>query len=509
MLAVALLSALTQAAVKLPPMFSDHMVLQRDTAVPVWGTATPGEKITVHFRDQEKSAEADKDGKWSVKLDPLKAGGPDEMRIDRASEIVIKDVLVGDVWVGSGQSNMQMGTANYTEHDPALAKNVAAGPYPMIRIIKPNSAWQESTPENLKTFSALLFSFGLPLQKEINVPVGLMVGAVGGTPSGAWLSPEMLADDPAVKEEVAKAMATYDPERDAKEYEKQLAKWEKDTAAAKASGGRAPRKPEKLVKPGELPNHNQAGYLYKVHVKPYIPYAIKGVLWDQGESGTAVRDVDQYTLMGALIRGWRKEWGQGEFPFLYVQKPSGGGIAWDPKDPLTANADKFSPNLPRVAPSGNEGLYRETHIKIRQYPETFMVTASDLGGGTHPTAKSSYGVRAARVAMGAVYARKIEIYGPVFQDAKIEGDKIRITFTHVGQGLAAAQSDKLQGFELAGEDKKFQWADATIEGDTVVVHCAKIDKPAAVRYAWNGNFPWANLFNKDGLPAETFRSDSW
>jgi sialate O-acetylesterase len=495
----------SRAAVKLPPMFSEHMVLQRDVQVPVWGTASPGEKVTVKFRGQEQSAEADKDGKWVVKLAALKAGGPDSLTINTTA---IQDVLVGDVWVGSGQSNMAMGTSSYTAHDAALEKNVAAGPYPQIRIIMPHGSWKESTPANLGGFSAILFSFGLPLQKEINVPVGLMVGAVGGTPSGAWLNEDALEADPAVHELVQKDMATYDPKKDQETYVKALADWEKQEVIAKATGKRGQRKPEVPGKPGEMTNGQKAGYLFKANVEPYIPFAIKGVLWDQGESGTAVRGVDQYTLMGALIKGWRKEWGQGDFPFLYIQKPSGGGIAWDPKDPITANAEKFSPALPK-APAGNEGAYRETHIKIREYPNTFMVTASDLGGGTHPISKSAYGVRASRVALGAVYGQKVEIYGPVPEGSKVVGDKIRVTFTHVGQGLAAAQSDKLQGFEVAGDDKKFYWADATIEGDSVVLQSKQVSKPVAVRYAWNGSFPWANLFNKDGLPAQTFRTDSW
>jgi sialate O-acetylesterase len=487
-------------------MFSDHMVLQRDAAAPVWGIAAPGEKVMVKFRDQQKSAQADATGKWSIKLDPLKAGGPDSLTIN---EITLADVLVGDVWVGSGQSNMAMGATYYLPHDLPLGKNIAAGPYPQIRIIKPKGVWEESTPANVTGFSALLFSFGLPLQKEINIPVGLMVGAVGGTPSGAWLSPEALHDDPGVQAQTQKAMATYNAEEDHKFYQKQLAQWQKDFDAAKAAKTRLPRKPVPLAKPGELNGDQKPGYLFKIHIEPYIPYAIKGVLWDQGEAGTAIRGVDQYTLMGALIRGWRKEWRQGDFPFLYVQKPSGGGCALDPNDPMNAKADKFTTTLPKIAPSAAEGAYREIHLRIRQYPNTFLVTGSDLGGMTHPENKTAYGTRACRVALGAVYGRKIEIYGPVFDTAKVGGDEIRVGFTHVGQGLVAAQSDKLQGFEIAGEDRKFYWADAKIDGDGVIVRSDHVAKPVAVRYAWSGSFPWANLFNKDGLPAETFRTDSW
>jgi len=189
-----------------------------------------------------------------------------------------------------------------------------------------------------------------------------------------------------------------------------------------------------------------------------------------------------------------------------VQKISGGGPAWDYEDPVTKNGSKFGP-LPAAVPA--DGAYRETHIKIASYPKTAMVIASDLGSGTHPTNKSGYGARAVRVAQGFVYGENVEYYGPVYASHKVEDGKVRIKFTHTGQGLAARHADKLQGFAIAGEDKKFVWADAVIDGDSVVVSSATVPKPVAVRYAWAGNFPWANLFNKNGLPAQTFRTDDW
>lgn len=505
-LALVLLPAWASGAVKLPQVFSDHMVLQRDMPVPVWGTASAGEKVTVKFAGQERITQADDKGHWQVKLDPLKVGEPDKLIVSGSDTVTIQDVLVGEVWVGSGQSNMQMGAASYMPKDDVLVKNVAAGPYPKIRIISPHGVWQESTPANLPKFSALLFSFGLPLQKELDVPVGLMVGAVGGTPSGAWLTPEMYQADDACKAEVQQAMSKYDPAAEQKKYELDLANYQKAAAAVKP-GQKAPPKPAAPSKPGEMPGGRAVGYLYNDNIKPYLPYAIRGVLWDQGESGTAVKDVDQYTLMGALIRGWRTAWGQGDFPFLYIQKPSGGGPAWDAKDPVTIAADKLAP-LPAKTPGPADGLYRETHIRIRQYPNTFMVTSSDLGGATHPWNKAGYGVRASRVALGAVYSRKVEIYGPVYESSKTEGDKLRLTFTHVGQGLAAAGGQTLQGFEVAGEDKKFYWADAAIDGDTVILHADSVTKPVAARYAWGQTHTWANLFNKDGLPTQTFRTDA-
>jgi sialate O-acetylesterase len=494
------------AAVKLPPVLSSHMVLQREMPVPIWGTAAPGEKVTVVFRQQRKNAVAGKDGRWAVKLAPLQAGGPDTLTVSGGNTLTLDDVLVGEVWLGSGQSNMQMAVGAYTAGDAVLAKMAAAGPYPRLRLIRSGSpGWQEATRENIDGFSALLFSFGRPLQKDLGVPVGLIVGAVGGTPSGRWLSEEAYASDEVCKEAIKRFAATYSAEHAEKQYERELLAWQRAVKAAKENQ-KLPRKPELALRPGEV--RIKIGDLYSAYIRPFIPYAIRGVLWDQGENGTAVGGVDQDSLMGALVRGWRSEWGEGDFPFLYVQKPSGGGCAWDNSDPVTLRADRFSP-LPHDPPSTEDGLYRETHIRIRHYPHTAMVTSSDLGGGIHPVNKSGYGARACRVALGMVYGRKVEIYGPVRQSYKIEGRKVRISFTHVGQGLAFRPPQPRQGFALAGADQVFHWADAVIDGDTVVVSSDRVVEPVAVRYAWGRSHSWANLFNKDGLPALPFRTDSW
>ena len=205
-----------QADVKLPPVISSHMVLQQGMPVPIWGTATPGEKVTVKFRDQQKSTEADASGKWMIKLDPLQLGDPATLTITGTNTLTLEDVMVGEVWLGSGQSNMQMGVNNYVKNDPVLEK-LAAATYPKLRLMTAGQkGWVEATPENNQRFSALLFSFGVPLQKELNVPLGILVGAVGGTPSGIWLSEEAYAADDACKEAVEKAKAAYNPEAVAK-----------------------------------------------------------------------------------------------------------------------------------------------------------------------------------------------------------------------------------------------------------------------------------------------------
>ena len=402
---------------------------------------------------------------------------------------------------------MQMPVSAYTAGDPVLATN-AAVEYPHLRLLRtPDARWEQAAPATAHGFSALLFSFGVPLQKALNVPVGLIVGAAGGTPSGFWLSEAAYRGDAGCQAAVAKAVAAYTEDKAAQAqqaYTNALAVWTQAVDAAQTAGKPLPRKPAPPVKPGTC--LVTLGMLYEHFIRPLQPYAIRGVLWDQGESGTAIEGLDQYTLMGALIRGWRQEWGQGEFPFLYVQKPSGGGCAWDPADPVTCNAEKFG-RLPATVPTN--GTYRDTHIRIMQYPNTAMVIASDLGPGTHPVCKSGYGVRAARVALGKVYGQPIEFYGPLYLSHAVDGGKVRVRFAHVGQGLAARPADKLQGFAVAGADQQFQWAEAVIDGDAVVVSSDKVPAPVAVRYAWSATHPWANLFNKDGLPAVPFRTDAW
>ena len=492
-----------RADVKLPPVFGDHMVLQRAAAVPVWGQALPSEEVTVKFRDQEKKATADAKGAWRVELAPLTVGGPETMTISGKNKILLENVLVGEVWVGSGQSNMQGGVSGYAHLDEVLAKWAAGAPYAKLRLAHAGG-WQEATPKNLDGFSAILFAFGLKLQQELDVPVGLMLGAAGGTPSGAWLSEAALADDAECQKLIAVQAANYDDVL--KTFNaKTLPEFEKQAAAAKAAGKTVPKAPVAPPKPGTV-NGRPVGYLYEAHIRPFVGYRIRGVLWDQGESGTAVGGVDQYMLMGALIRGWRKEWNQGDFPFIYVQKASGGGCAWDPTDPVTAKGEPFQP-LPPTVPA--DGQYLETHVRIMNYPQTGMAISSDLGLGVHPVNKSGYGQRSAAVALGMVYKKPVAYYGPKYESHEVAGGKVRVKFSHVGQGLAWKHGERLQGFAVAGEDRKFLWATAEIDGDSVVLTCQEVPQPTAVRYAWSGKRTWANLFNKDGLPAIPFRTDAW
>ena len=494
--AILILTPKVWAEPTLDPMFGDHMVLQRGMLVPIWGTADPGQKVTVSFRDQKKETTADQEGKWKVKLDPLKVGAPGKLTVAGKTPRVLSDVQVGDVWLGSGQSNMSWRVGKFVAGDEALAAMVKAGPYPNLRLYKGD--WKIAAPEDIGNFSALMFSFGLPLQKELDVPVGLIVGAVSGTASGRWLSPEMLLDDPSLK----KTLESNEPGKtflkEIKAHPKTLAKWEEAAKQAAADGKPVPEKPA-------LPSH--LGDLYAQFIEPVVPYAIRGVVWDQGESGMGIKGVDhQFPVMHALIQGWRKAWGQGDFPFLCVQKPSGGGCAWDAQgNPLTRMASKFVPQ-PTEPNDPRNGNWRCNQIQLIDLPKTAFVITSDLGSGIHPPDKSSYGRRACNIALSYVYAGNSPIYGPRYDSHVVEGKQIRVRFKHVGKGLVMRHSDKLQGFEIAGKDHPWHWAEAKIEGDTVVVSSQEVPHPVHIRYKSHNSCPWANLFNKDRWPAFAFNT---
>lgn len=482
-----------QAAVKVDSMFGDHMVIQCEMAVPVWGTAEAGEKITVKFQGQTKTATANDAGKWMVKLEPMSAAvAADFAVIGSDSEITFTDILVGEVWLGSGQSNMAGGAGGYAKNDEVLAKAIASGPYPKLRLYN-GRKWAVADEETIQRFSAIHFSFGRALHMELKRPVGLMYGAVGGTPSGRWLSKEMALAD---KDLVAQFEANngYHPSELEAVREKNLAEYEETKKKLEAEGKKAPR----------FGGPNLLGDLYKSKIEYMVPYAIRGVLWDQGESRTQIPGVDQYTTMHALINGWRHVWGS-EFYFLHVQKPSGGSAPFDPTNPVNKGAAAFNPKLPATHTSAATALkYHLDHIKIGTIEKAPLVTAVDLGTGIHPACKSGYGQRACRVALGLVYGYDVAICGPTYKSHKIEGHQIRIRFDHTGNGLTAQHAKEIQGFEIAGTNGKWFWADATIDGDTVIVSSKEVAKPLHVQYAFSNRATYANFYNKDGLPALMF-----
>jgi len=504
----------SSAAVVLPRVISNHMVLQQGMPVPIWGTADANEQVTVKFRDQTKTATADAQGNWMVKLDSLQVGDmePTTMTISGSNTITLNDVLIGEVWVGGGQSNLETDVYDYTQWDIPLAE-AAKVDHPLIHIYRSDvgDGWQLTNAQTLRRFSAQFFFFGLKLQEALGVPVGLMEGAWRGSPSGPWISQQAFRADPDIQKAVVAAEAKEPMEARMQKYNDALTKWQADVAAAKASGTPDNKIPKEPRKP--MPLNDHVGDLYEKHIRPMIPYAIKGVLWDQGEGGTALDSLGiwQPVAMKALINGWRADWAQGNFAWLYVEKPSGQGAALNPDDPVNKECSPISP-LPKDPPGWQSGWPpRFDYLKIKEeLPNVYMVTASDLAQcptptNPHPHIKSGYATRDCQVALGAVYGKPVEIYGPIYQSMKVEGDKIRLSFTHVGKGLITPKNQPVQGFAVAGDDKKFHWAIATIDGQDVVLTCPEVSAPASVQYAWAPyDITWANLFNIDGLPALPF-----
>ena len=481
------------AEVRPASIFASHMVLQRGKSVPLWGTASAGEKVVVVFNGQEKVTQADTAGTWMVKLDPMKEGGPFRLTI---GNLVFEDVLIGEVWLGAGQSNMAIGSTGVAKNDPVMAEWMTNS-FPEIRI-----AWGAKGDWRIAksglTFPALPYAFAVNLQKQLNVPVGIVVGAVPGSSTDFWLTPQAVQADGDCREAIRAYAESMYP-RLQKAYQERLKKWEAEVPASHTT-----KKPEPPLEPGAA--MHPVGKYFEAHIRPVIPFAIRGVLWDQGENGPSITGTDRCMVMRALIASWRREFGQGDLPWIYIQKPSGGGCAWDIQNPVNRLATSFSPLPEKLTGSG---ALRAQFINLLNVPNVFMVITSDLSPGLHPPNKSGYGFRAAEMAMVAAYGRKSEMYGPLYSKHTIDGNRIRITFTHVGRGLAIRHGAKLQGFAVAGENRRFVWADAVIEGETVVLSSPSVNSPVAARYAWDEKCSWANLFNQDGLPAQTFHTDTW
>ncbi len=492
------LTATASADVKLPAVFGNHMLLERDAAVPVWGWADPGEKVTVSAAGQSKTATADSAGKWSVKLDALKAGGPIEVTVQGNNVIRLSDVLVGEVWLCSGQSNMAMTVGSSRN----AQEEIAAANYPQIRLFtvarktaeEPQKdcqgEWKLCSPKTVGGFSAAGYFFGRELHKQLNVPVGLIDSSWGGTPVEGWTCLKAQEAVPELAPRMAgfkKVLANYDPEKAKQVYEKQLAKWKLDAAKAKEAGQRLPRRPQ-LFDPHFSPH--SPGRLFNGMIAPVAPYAIRGAIWYQGESNAGNALI--YGLqMKTMIGNWRNLWGEGDFPFLFVQLPN------------------FM--APQQRPSETSGwpLIREQFVKTLAVPNTGMAVTIDIGEekDIHPKNKQDVGKRLAQWALAKTYGKDVVACGPLYKSMKKQGDKIVIEFTYTG-GKLAAKGDQLKGFAIAGKDKSFVWADAKIEGDRVVVSSPKVKSPVAVRYAWANN-PECNLFNEAGLPASPFRTDDW
>lgn len=474
-----LLASVAFAAVKPHALFTEGMVLQQGIAVPIWGTADNGEKIAVEFNGQKITTVAAA-GKWIVRLKPLKAGGPFTLKIN---EQTFTNVLVGEVWICSGQSNMQWSLKQSDNAEPEIANasqpKIRLFTVPRNEINTPvqdvKASWQECNPQNVPDFSAIGYFFGRALQQARNVPIGLIDNAVGGSPAESWMSEAILNGDTEYKN--FHAQYPQQMERYQQAVEKHKAAVEK----AKAEGAKAPNAPGKPWMPSGLHNGMLA---------PVMPYAIKGVIWYQGESN-AGRAYQYRRLFPDMIRNWRSAWGQGDFPFLFVQ--------------LAA----FGPNGNTLGESDWAELREAQTMTMTTAPKTGMALAIDVGtyDDIHPRNKKPVGERLALVARSVAYKEKLVFSGPMYEAMKMQDNKIALQFKHVGGGLEA-KGGELKGFLIAGEDKLWHKAKAEIKGAQVIVTSTDVAKPVAVRYAW-AKYPTCNLYNKEGLPAVPFRTDDW
>lgn len=481
-LAAGLFSGIGRADVTLPNIFGDHMVLQQGQKNPVWGKASPGEEVTVTIDKQSQKATADKDGKWQVSLDPLPVGGPYEMKIEGKNAIKVGDILVGEVWICSGQSNMQwtVAAANDADLERLTARN------PKLRMINfPQTGsqepiwshddrhWQVCTPENVGSFSAVGYFFGRQLQETLDVPVGMINNAWGGSACEAWIDRDVLAADP--------------------QYKPLLDRWagiEANYEKAKDSQDVKPQQLKQLE--SSMKGNSRPGNIYNGVLKSHLGYGIKGAIWYQGESN-AGRAYQYRELFPLMISSWRKEWKQGDFPFYWVQL-----------------AD-FKAEQAEPGESDWAELREAQTMTMDKLPNTGEAVIIDIGEGKdiHPRNKVDVGHRLARWALANEYKIDIPFHSPQYKSMDKQGSKIVLTFEHVGPGWRPFDVAQPVGFAIAGADKKFVWADAKIvEGNKIEVTSSKVAQPEAVRYAWADN-PVCNMYSANGLPLTPFRTDDW
>lgn len=461
------------AKVKLPSLFNEGMVLQRDRKIPVWGWADPAEQVKITFNHKTYTAVAGKDSTWSVSMDAMKAGGPYAMTVScRTNEISIKDILMGDVWVCSGQSNMEFalsGSKALYQQEIANSTNVnirhfyvskTVSDTPLTDVASPG--WRSANPQSVLGFSAVAYFFAKTMYEKYQVPVGLIHASWGGTPIQAWMSKASFNEFPERKKKAEFFEANY-----------------KKMKAAEAG----------KVKPARFQGSHTA--LFNGMIAPLTAYGIKGVLWYQGEADTKIA-FEYQKLFPAMIRGWRSQWKQKDLPFIYVQLPNYGPVKTSPSESYWAEQ-------------------REAQAMALSLPKTGMAITLDIGetNNIHPLNKADVGKRLALVAQHVAYGESIVYSGPLYKNMQIKGNQISIGFSNVGGGLQVKDGGTLKNFAIAGADQKFVWAEAKIKGNKVVVWSDEISMPVAVRYAWADSPEGLNLYNKEGLPAAGFRTDNW
>lgn len=455
------------ADIRLPQIFSDGMVLQRHQPIAVWGWADPSEHVKVELNNQNRETTADAVGRWQLALDPEEAGGPFQLVVSGKNTVMLSDVLVGEVWVCSGQSNMEwsVGRSNNAKQEIANAN------YPEIRQVRiprktagvpledmeESLEWKEVNPQNVGDFTAVGYFYARELHKELNVPIGLINASWGGTIIETWISKEALQTDKSLR----KAIHFFE------------------------------QVPADTIRQNTTPNRYPT-LLFNAMINPLIPYTVKGVIWYQGE-GNARRAYEYRKSFPMMINDWRKQWGLGDFPFYFVQlasyKASGGtsasGSAW--------------------------AELREAQHQTLSLSRTGEAVTIDIGDtdDIHPRNKQDVGKRLAAIALHDSYGQDIVYSGPVYKKLRVKGKQAIIHFDYVHSGLAVKASEDIIGFEIAGADQRFYPAEARIAGETVVLSSPSVNRPKAVRYAWADDPGKSNLFNGDGFPAVPFRTDKW
>ncbi|QDU59866.1 hypothetical protein Pan216_06990 [Planctomycetes bacterium Pan216] len=490
-----------RADVKMPSIFSDHMVLQRNQPNPVWGKADPGEEVTVTIGDQTKKATAGDDGRWKATLDPLPAGGPHKLSVKGKNAVNIDDVLVGEVWVCSGQSNMRWTVSNSNDAD----LEIMTSDYPEIRLLNvPNvstaepqddfkGAWQVCGPDTVGPFSGVGYFFGRRLHQALGVPVGLINNAWGGSAAEAWVRHDLLEKDDQYAPMLQRWSKADEWDKKAAEakYQKQLANWRESAKKAKAAG-KKPSAPPRRPRSPYAPNHHP-GRLYNGVLHPTIGYGIKGAIWYQGESN-ASRAYQYRDLFPLMIQNWRDDWGQGEFPFYWVQLADFRGEKAEPDESDWAE------------------LREAQTMTAEKLPNTGQAVIVDLGEGKdiHPRDKQGVGNRLARLALARDYGKKVAHQSPTYKSMEKKGNgHVVVTLEHTGGGLKPFDVREVLGFTIAGSDRKFVNANAKVVGpDKVEVWSDQVKDPVAVRYAWADN-PICNLYSNQGLPVTPFRTDDW
>ncbi len=487
------------ADVTLPTILSDRMVLQRDMPVPIWGWAEPNEEVTVVIAGQTHSTQTDENGNWRVTLDPLSLGEPLSLVVEGKNRLQVNDILIGEVWLCSGQSNMQWDVKNCWNAE----LDIASAKYPNIRMLTVNNPasqtptknadgrWQICSPSTVGNFSGVGYFFGRQLHQILDVPVGLIDNAWGGSACEAWIRRDRLEGNPMYEALLTRWKNIVEHHKSGKaraEFDAALAQWEQESESARPAGEQRP-KPRWL---NPLEGNARPANLFHGRLGPVLPFAIRGSIWYQGETnaGRAYQYREMFPLM---IQNWRDDWQQGDFPFYWVQL-----------------AD-FTDELPNPGDSAWAELREAQTRTLDKLPNTGEAVIIDLGeaGDIHPRNKVDVAKRLALWALARDYGLDFNCQSPRYESMEKHDGKILVHISNVGEKLRTVDARTVQGFAIAGEDKKWVWAKAEIAAkNRIKVWSEEVPEPVAVRYAWANN-PVCNVYSNNGLPLTPFRTDDW